>query len=669
MSELSLQSEESSPEPVRRGVWVYVLGLALLLGALHSPVLLGRAIYFHDDLWAWFLPVHDYLRHELWSGNRLPWCPLVSCGYPLAAEPQTGVWYPLNLLLAIPLPIGQMMGWLLWLHYFIAAAGVFTVARRLRAGRLPAFCAAAVFTTTGFMIAHLHHVAIITAAAWFPWAWYALLSYRYPNGGADAPRYLLLLGWCSAAQLLAGQPQIWLLTFGSGFALLALAEVIVPPSQPREPGHLILRRWLFLVSAAVLGAGLAGVTLLPMLSLFRLSARSAPSLAFVTSYALSKESLKTFLGLRLNVGDAWEYEAFAGLSTLALSFFAFIRGRNRPLLNLLAALILLSLFMGMAGVNPLYRLFVHLPLLSGLRCAARWLLIISACLSLLAAYGLTILRRLKWLQWAVAAVLVAETAWFGMHYNPLADPDLLKPPASAEMLTGGRIISTTAHALRSDLSPRDTLLFGRQLVIPNLNMMWGLSTADGYMPLQLAHFQRLREQVNWLDPAAAGASGIQWLLAPPGRDVNPAWQLRQVDTSVSTYETQPLSAWLSENPRPEEFTGPVSPALGTASVLSVSSRGVVAECLASRVCYLILPYTWLPWWQATIDGQPTEAVRSNLAFTAIAVPDGISVVELRYVQPRFWLGVAVSLGSGLALLVLLVVSACRPISAKRCSSV
>ncbi|MEN6401825.1 MAG: hypothetical protein ABFD94_07750, partial [Armatimonadia bacterium] len=267
------------------------------------------------------------------------------------------------------------------------------------------------------------------------------------------------------------------------------------------------------------------------------------------------------------------------------------------------------------------------------------------------------------------AILLAETAWFGMHYNPLADPDLLKPPTSAEMLTGGRIISTTAHALRSDLSPRDTLLFGRQLVIPNLNMMWGLSTADGYMPLQLAHFQRLREQVNWLDPAAAGASGIQWLLTPSGRDLDPAWQLRQVGTDVSTYETQPGSAWLSENPRPEEFRGPVSPALGTASVLSVSSRGVVAECLASRVCYLILPYTWLPWWQATIDGQPTEAVRSNFAFTAIAVPDGRSVVELRYVQPRFWLGVAVSLGSALALLVLLVVSACRPISAERCSSV
>lgn len=646
----SLQPSPPSPAVAGRRDWPWIGALALLLAALHAPVLCGGMVYFHDDLWAWFLPVHDYLRHELWAGNRLPWCPLVSCGYPLAAEPQTGVWYPLNLLLAVPLPIGQALGWLLWLHYVLAGAGVFALARRLGSGRLSAFCSAAVFTTTGFMIAHLHHVAIVTAASWLPWAWYALWSYRHPAArDAGGTRYLLLLAWCSAAQLLAGQPQVWLLTFASGFALLALAEVILPVAAPPLRRGVIGRRWLLLLLSTLCGVGLAGVTILPMLSLYRLSARSEPSLDFVTSYALSKEALKTFMGLRLQVGDAWEYEGFAGLTTLALALFALLRGRNRPLLNLLAALILLALFMGLAGVNPLYRLFVHLPLLSGLRCAARWLLVISACLALLAAHGLTALGPRRWLQWPLAALLVAETAWFGMHYNPQTLPGLLDPPAQARLLGGGRVLSTTAHALPQEFSPEDQLQVGRELVVPNLNLKWGIATADGYMPLQLAHFQEFKGRANWLKPAVSRSCGIRWLLTPSGRPSAEGSVLRQETATVRVYEREAWRGWLAESVRAEGFTAARGTGLGSVGAVKESSRGVVAECEAVRPCYLVLPYTWLPWWQTKVNGVAAQAQRAEIAFTAVAVPQGKSTVELRFVQPRWRLGVAVSLASALLL--------------------
>jgi hypothetical protein len=45
---------------------------------------------------------------------------------------------------------------------------------------------------------------------------------------------------------------------------------------------------------------------------------------------------------------------------------------------------------------------------------------------------------------------------------------------------------------------------------------------------------------------------------------------------------------------------------------------------------------------ATIDGHPAQAVRANLAFTAVAVPAGEHDVELRYKPSSFYLGSLIS---------------------------
>lgn len=647
-------TERPDGKQSRKAEWPWVLGLWLLLAALHSPVLRGRVTYFHDDLWAWFLPVHDWLRRELWEGNRLPWCPLVSCGYPLAAEPQTGIWYPLNLVLALPLPIGQAMGLLLWLHYGIAASGMYVLARRIGAGRLGSFCAGMVFACSGFMIAHLHHVAILTAAAWFPWVWYGLLAYRYDE---KRRRWLVaLVGWCSAAQLLAGQPQVWPLSFGSGLIMLGLAEVLL--EQKGVAGREARRRWSVLVLAAGLGAGVAAVTILPMMSLYALTARARSSWDFVTSYCLSKESLQTLLGLRLNVGDAWEYEAFAGLSTLALAFVAIRMSKRRGLVYLLAAMILIALFMGLAQVNPLYRVVVHVPLLSGFRCAARWLLIVSACLGLLAAVGVTALSKWRWAKVAAAAVVVAEVMWFGWHYNPVVEAEALEPVKVAA--ASGRVVSATPFSLPEGLSHRQELALGRELLVPNVNMMAEVAAVDGYMPLQLAHFVRLKQRAQWVrNPGDAAGCGVGTLITLKS-DHEPPEHWRPVEEVGATrrYENMvaPRLAWLEAGgATAEEWRGSPAVSLGEAEVVREDGRGVSVRCKAAEAGRVVLAYTWLPWWEATVNGQPVEVQRTQVAFCSVRVPAGESLVELRYRQPRLGQGLVVSL----VCLVLLGVVALR----------
>jgi hypothetical protein len=52
----------------------------------------------------------------------------------------------------------------------------------------------------------------------------------------------------------------------------------------------------------------------------------------------------------------------------------------------------------------------------------------------------------------------------------------------------------------------------------------------------------------------------------------------------------------------------------------------------ARPGWLVLARTWFPRWQVHVDGQPSEVLRANYAFQAVALDVGEHVVELSY-QP------------------------------------
>ncbi len=67
--------------------------------------------------------------------------------------------------------------------------------------------------------------------------------------------------------------------------------------------------------------------------------------------------------------------------------------------------------------------------------------------------------------------------------------------------------------------------------------------------------------------------------------------------------------------------------------------------------WLVVSKTWYHGWKATVDGVETKLVRANGPLTALAVPAGDHIVELRYSTPWFGVGAAVS---SLTLLLTLV---------------
>jgi hypothetical protein len=109
---------------------------------------------------------------ETWRMGEVPlWNPLVGNGAPLAANLQTGVFYPLNALHLL-LPTEMAMSYTAALHVMIAGLFMFAFLRSLGLRPFSALLAAVAFQLSGFLIARLGFLSIAVTLPWVAaWLW------------------------------------------------------------------------------------------------------------------------------------------------------------------------------------------------------------------------------------------------------------------------------------------------------------------------------------------------------------------------------------------------------------------------------------------------------------------------------------------------------------------
>jgi hypothetical protein len=85
------------------------------------------------DLVSFLWPTYAYAARSLWSGRVPLWNETLYSGMPFAADNQTSVFYPLNLLtfLVFPSIPYRAMEWLVVLHFWLAGAGMYFLMRVL----------------------------------------------------------------------------------------------------------------------------------------------------------------------------------------------------------------------------------------------------------------------------------------------------------------------------------------------------------------------------------------------------------------------------------------------------------------------------------------------------------------------------------------------------------
>ncbi len=252
-----------------------------------------------------------------------------------------------------------------------------------------------------------------------------------------------------------------------------------------------------------------------------------------------------------------------------------------------------------------------------------------------------------------------------------------------------------------------TKSFSQFFLVPQSNMIYDLATPDGYEPL---YIKRYVDFYTWLtrredypvgfvmhpmhtfDEALADFINVKYFVTSAKNDRlerNFAYQKIFNDEEYRVYRNRHAMprAFLVHTPRfvrdfkeagetlrssPERLRKEVI-LIGNASAApEISSHQddsdevrveiyepnrAEIDVKAGSAGYLVISDTYYPGWRAWVDGKPQKILLADYTFRAVQVPEGKHTVSLRYRPQSLSLGLAVSLG---ALLVLLIVSKINP---------
>ena len=245
--------------------------------------------YSGSDLTELNIPLRFIAASQARVGTIPQWSDLLSNGFPLAAEGQAGVFYPLNALhywIFSFLP-GIAIG--LIVHYFLAALFTYLLCREYGVSRLGSCLSALAFGFGGPLLFRIKHINLLDAAVWLPLAvfWTERLVKRTRMGLTP-----VWLGVTLAIQFFAGHPQISYITLVT-CGVYAIGRMMGRKGNTRLAWMKFFGAWLL---AGAVAAGVGAVQLLPSYELSQISGRSRfRDISFATAFSYHPKQLLTFL--------------------------------------------------------------------------------------------------------------------------------------------------------------------------------------------------------------------------------------------------------------------------------------------------------------------------------------------------------------------------------------
>jgi hypothetical protein len=400
-------------------------------------------------------PTYSYAATALHAGRLPLWDQALYSGAPLAADNQSGLFYPLNLLvfLAWPSLPYQVMEWLVVFHVWLAGAGMYLMMRAvLRPGQPPdraghtalaaPLVAAVAYMFSDIFVTHVGNLNIIAVSAWLPLAFAAL----YLSFTRGAVRWAALAGVALGLAALAGHAQMTLIVAAAlglygAWQSVSLLVRDRPLSIAGRAGDSCvwpigrrlasaLRALALTALAFIVALGISAIAIIPAAQMAEYTGRARLDYAAAAEYSLPWAGL---VGLfspaifgRGAVGfwGPWARveSGYAGVLTLLLAALAPFRAR-RGLALLLAGLVFFGLLAALGQNAPLHRLLYEVvPGFAQLRVPARFILLTDFSLAALAGLGLSRLEEISRPRVIGATLLIlalgAGSAWLAFNATP-----------------------------------------------------------------------------------------------------------------------------------------------------------------------------------------------------------------------------------------------------------
>ena len=431
--------------------------------------------------------------------NPVSFMPFVASGFPVAVDPQSGLYFPVWWVLGflrVPVTVGVVTG-VQVAHVLFGALGVLALAR---ARRLPwqwAALAAVGYLFFGGFYGQAEHADYVRGFAYAPWLLWTLTPPAH-NRRWSRLAALPLVAWLVVAGGYPGQT--------ASFALVGIAYLVVELRLRREwPWRTML---IPLVLAAV---ACAGITLALTLPYIEASSRGElirllqPTVSVRATWAIHPLDA---LGLYLN-NFAWDKDgtiAAWAVGIPALIGVACVRRRELGRQASLAIAGGLALVLGMSpAVRPIGELMTLVrPLFPTRFPAADYKAFVAIALLVLGAEGWRrVAARRGARPWSALALGLAIVV--GAIFAPSAHAN---PTDALALVIGGAAVCVLLALLR----PRSAVLVGLLLVAIVID---GAREIDGYVSRGIRAWGVPASHFPWLEQRDTYVSRLPYLLAHP----------------------------------------------------------------------------------------------------------------------------------------------------------
>jgi hypothetical protein len=292
-------------------------------------------------------------------------------GYPFAANPLSGLWYPPGwLILLAPLPFGFNL--LIGIHLVWAGIGLYFLMRSEGLRFASSLFSGLAFALLPKLFAHYGagHVTLLYAISWTPWLLYS--QQRYVLQSKEKKFQIppgLILGMIFLADVRWG-----------AFALIVW-WVYALAHNNRSRKKLVLQ----LAVQSVLGLFFAAPLLIPLIEYSQLSTRSILDVEDVLVYSVP---FFNSVGLIFpNITGLHEWVLYSGGIVLLLALTSLIARRWKRTRLFWMGLFLISVIIALGSAVPGSKIFAGLPLVSLFRVPSRALFLTGLSLAALAGFG------------------------------------------------------------------------------------------------------------------------------------------------------------------------------------------------------------------------------------------------------------------------------------------